>query len=107
MTEFIAKQCASCEATFGHQPVVCRECLSDEFTHVSLGSVGTVYASTTIHVPPTTFVGDEPYMIGIIEIGKEESVRVTGRIKGLTDVDPGDELKYEGESDGIFYFSKV
>lgn len=65
---------------------------------------GTVYATTTIRVPSTEFNGEEPYEVCLIDVGTDETIRVTARFTDRKELEPGDEVQFVEQRNGTFYF---
>lgn len=65
---------------------------------------GTVYATTTIRVPSAEFQGEEPYEVCVVDVGQDESVRVTARLTDDEKPRLGDEVEFVEQQDGIFHF---
>lgn len=65
---------------------------------------GTVYATTTIRVPGAEFQGEEPYEVCVVDVGEDESVRVTARLTDSEKPTLGDEVKFVEQQDGVFHF---
>lgn len=101
---FPALRCADCEALYGHHVFACRECSSEELTDASLEGNGTVYARTTIRVPGSDQQGEEPFEVAVIDVGSDDSVRVTARVVDNPGVGPGDPVRFIERRDGAFYF---
>lgn len=107
-TEFPARACAECGETYGHEPSVCRECGVETFETEPLPGSAQVYASTTIRVPGSDHRGQEPFVVGLVDVA--DAVRVTARIEGIDAGDPearpapGVPLEYVERREGAFYF---
>lgn len=115
MTEFPLQQCKPCGAVSGHSATRCRTCGGRSFQTVHIPGSGHIYASTTVRVPDSDFLGEEPFIVAVVDlsdavergVGREpasEPVRVTARIRENVDVRIGDSVVYDGCSDGIFWF---
>lgn len=118
MTSFPLQQCDSCAGVFGHPVSRCRLCGSETFEILSVGNRGEVYASTTVRVPDTDFVGEEPFVVAVIDLTatvdqhvdrqpSAEPVRVTARIRGSADVRAGDPVAFVERAEDIFWFEPV
>lgn len=107
-TDFPARACAECGKQYGHEPSVCRECGGESFETESLPGTARLYASTVIRVPGSDHQGQEPFVVGLVDVA--DAVRVTARIEGVEGVengerpDPDSPLEYVAERDGTFYF---
>ena len=104
MSQFPATQCVECGSVYGHHTAVCRECLGEQLDPHSISGHGTVYATTTIRVPGAEFEDDAPYEVCVIDVGDDESVRVTARLTDHADPDPGEDVQFVEERHGAFYF---
>jgi uncharacterized OB-fold protein len=103
--EFPARACADCGEPYGHEPSVCRECGAEAFETESLPGAARLYASTVIRVPGSDHRGQEPFVVGLVDVGN--AVRVTARIEGAEADErpaPDSPLEYVGRRDGTFYF---
>ncbi|MFQ6093488.1 MAG: Zn-ribbon domain-containing OB-fold protein [bacterium] len=90
-----ASKCKKCGKTDFPPRLVCGECRSREFDPVTLSDEGKIVTYTVIRVPPSQFVDEAPYAVGIVEL--DDGVRVTSQI---VDCDPeeleiGQKLKVE------------
>lgn len=101
---FPAERCRDCDVRYGHPVYVCRECGSEELEDASVEGSGTVYARTTIRVPGSDHQGEEPFEVAVVDVGEEDTVRVTARIEGNPGLEPGDRVTYVDRRDGAFYF---
>lgn len=104
MSRFPAIRCADCGTIYGHRISVCRECHGERMETYSISGRGTVYATTTIRVPSAGFEGDAPYDVVLVDVGTDESVRVTTRLTDREDTAPGDEVQFVEQRGGTFYF---
>ena len=103
--EFPARACVDCGTRYGHEPSVCRECGAETFETEQLHGSARLYASTTIRVPGSDHQGQEPFVVGLVDVG--DAVRVTARIEGVeTDErpEPDSPLEYVERRDGTFHF---
>lgn len=105
---FPARACAECGALYGHEPSVCRECGAESFETEPVPGSARLYASTTIRVPGSDHRGQEPFVVGLVDVA--DAVRVTARIEGVDGVEDGERpapeapLEYVEEREGAFYF---
>lgn len=104
MSQFPATECGDCGTVYGHPPDVCRNCQSDTLDERPIPGTGTVYATTTIHVPSATFQDEAPYEVCLVDVGSEESVRVTARLTDRHDLNPGDDVRFVEQRNQTFYF---
>jgi len=80
----IGSRCKSCGETFFQNRVCCRRCTSEDMERVSLNQTGKLYSFTTIRVKPPHFLGDVPYLMGVVELPEGERIRAL-----LTECDQG------------------
>ncbi|MDL5363815.1 Zn-ribbon domain-containing OB-fold protein [Halalkalicoccus sp. NIPERK01] len=104
MNQFPATKCVECGNIYGHRTAVCRECLSEQMDPHSISGHGTVYATTTIRVPGAEVEDDAPYEVCVIDVGTDETARVTARLTDRSDPDLGDDVQFVEERRGTFYF---
>lgn len=104
MSRFPATTCVDCGTVYGHPPSICRECRGDRLDTTPVSGRGTVYASTTIRVPGTEHADDAPFAVCVVDVGTDESVRVTARLVDREDSEPGDEVQFVERRNGTFYF---
>ncbi len=104
---FPASRCAECGKLYGHPVYACRECSSETLEEASIDGDGTVYARTTIRVPGSDHQGQEPFEVAIVDVGGEETVRVTGRVIGNPQLGPDDPVAFSERREGTFYFEAV
>ena len=104
MSQFPATKCGDCGDIYGHHVSVCRECHSEQLDSHFISGQGTVYATTTIRVPSTDFESEAPYDVCIIDVGTDESVRVTARLTDCETPNPGDTVQFVEQHNGTFYF---
>jgi uncharacterized OB-fold protein len=110
-SEFPARACAECGELYGHEPSVCRECGAEAFETETLSGSARLYASTTIRVPGSDHQGQEPFVVGLVDVA--DAVRVTARIDGVDADDPDgrptpdEPLEYVERRDGTFHFRPV
>jgi uncharacterized OB-fold protein len=104
-TEFPARACIECDTRYGHEPSVCRECGGESFETEPLPGSARLYASTVIRVPGSDHQGQEPFVVGLVDVAG--AVRVTARIEGVEDgerPEPDSPLAYVEEREGTFFF---
>ncbi|PSQ11697.1 hypothetical protein BRC93_04680 [Halobacteriales archaeon QS_5_70_15] len=105
---FPARACAECGERYGHEPSVCRECGGESFETEPVPGSARLYASTTVRVPGSDHQGQEPFVVGLVDV--DDAVRVTARVEPVDGGDPGERpapdapLEYVEERDGTFYF---
>ena len=106
--EFPARACADCGTLYGHEPSVCRECGAESLEPRPLDGSARLYASTVIRVPGSDHQGQEPFVVGLVDVAG--TVRVTARVEGVDGLENGERpapdapLEYVGEREDAFYF---
>ena len=75
---FEAFTCDGCKGLVARSQSCCRRCVVSTMLPVHLSGRGTLTSFTTIRVPPTVFLGQEPYDIAVIDL--DEGLRVTARL---------------------------
>lgn len=90
----LGQACNSCEHVTAAPKAACAQCGSRSLTIRQLPTVGTVYAETTIAVPPEAF--DAPYQVAIISLNV--TAERTGNIIAMIDgeVGIGDTVELQG-----------
>jgi len=75
--------------------LVCPGCGSKEFETVKLPDTGTILTYTVIRVPPSQFVDEAPYAVGIVEL--DGGTRITAQISDcpLDTIQIGQKVKVE------------
>lgn len=102
---FAAYRCADCDELYGRPPAACRECGSERFDDEVLPGLGRLYASTVIRVPGSDHQGQEPFVVGLVDVGDDETVRVTAQIRGERRLSPDTSVAFVEFRDGTFVFS--
>jgi uncharacterized OB-fold protein len=78
----IGSKCRSCGESFFPARLCCRQCSSEDMEEIALSQTGTLYSFTTIRVKPPHYIGEVPYIVGIVELPEGERIRTL-----LTDCD--------------------
>ena len=78
MASFEAFACDACKSLFAKPQHSCRRCGAPTILSVNLSGRGTLTSFTTIRVPPTVFLGQEPYDVAVIDL--DEGLQVTARL---------------------------
>ena len=78
-------ECSDCGTRIFPGAPVCPSCNGERMKPLPLGSSGTLYACSTVHVAPA--VWQVPYVIGYVDL--PEGVRVFGKIAGTDGVAAG------------------
>lgn len=102
---FTAYRCTDCSELYGRSPAACRECGSERFDAEALSGLGRVYASTVIRVPGSDHQGQEPFVVGLVDVGDDETLRVTARIEEERRLRPETPVAFVESRDGTFVFS--
>ena len=104
-TEFPARACTECGELYGHEPSVCRACGAETFETEPLSGAARLYASTVIRVPGSDHRGQEPFVVGLVDVA--DAVRVTARVEGVEGEErpePDSPLEFVERREGTFYF---
>jgi len=81
----IGNKCSGCGQIYFPARTYCLECFDAEMERVKIGSEGTLYSFTVVHMPSPHFV--PPYMVGWIDV--TEGIRVFSPIM----INEGETLK--------------
>jgi uncharacterized OB-fold protein len=73
-----AARCNACGKIHFPPRMVCRGCGGTAFSKTTLAQEGTIETFTVIRVPPTGFVAEAPYAVGIVKL--DDGVKVTAQI---------------------------
>jgi len=73
-----AAKCQKCGKIFFPPRLICDRCQSRSFETVRMTGEGKLLTYTIIHVPPSQFVDEAPYAVGIVELN--EGVRITAQV---------------------------
>lgn len=79
-----AAKCVKCGTVHFPPRLVCRSCRGREFEKSVLAQTGRVETFTVIHVAPSGFEDEAPYVVGVVKL--DDGVKVTAQI---VDGDPG------------------
>ena len=71
----IGSKCSSCGEVFFPSRLCCRRCSSREMEEIPLSGKGTLYSFTTVRVRPPHFIGEVPYLVGVVELPESERIR--------------------------------
>jgi uncharacterized protein len=71
----IGSKCCSCGETFFPSRLCCRRCSSEDMEKIALSRIGNLFAFTTVRVKPPHFIGEVPYLVGIVELPEGERIR--------------------------------
>jgi len=90
-----AAKCNGCGKIYFPPRLVCGVCKSRTFETLPLRDEGKVLTYTVIHVPPSPFADQVPYIMGIVEL--DDGVRITAQIADCEpeDVQVGMQVKVE------------
>lgn len=78
----LGSKCSSCGESFFPARLCCRRCSSEDMEEIALSRTGILYSFTTIKVKPPHFIGQVPYIVGVVELPEGERIRTL-----LTDCD--------------------
>ena len=73
-----AGQCTKCQKIFFPPRLVCNQCHGRDFKMVVLPTDGVVETFTVIHVAPTGFGDQAPYVVGVIKL--DNGVKITSQV---------------------------
>lgn len=107
MTSFPTTVCPECDEQFAYRIHVCRECGNESLERQRISGEGSVYARTTIRVAGTDHEEETPFEICVIDVGDEQQVRVTARVRDNPKLWAGDRVVFDEEVDGVFYFREA
>lgn len=71
----IGSRCSSCGEVFFPSRLCCRRCSSSDMKEIPLSGKGTLYSFTTVRVRPPHFIGEVPYVVGVVELAEGEKIR--------------------------------
>ena len=79
-------KCNTCQGLTVPPRGVCRHCGASTLEWVRLQGTGKLTSFTVIHIAPTEFKEEAPYVIGVVNL--QEGVNVTARIEGFNPNEP-------------------
>jgi hypothetical protein len=90
-----AARCESCGKVFFPPRMVCSQCRGRRFEKTILPQEGTLETFTIIRVPPSGFMDEAPYAVGIVKLPGE--IKVTAQIVDcdLQELAIGDPVRLE------------
>ena len=71
----MGSKCRSCGETFFPSRLCCRRCSSEEMEKILLSRVGKLFSFTTVRVKPPHFIGEVPYLVGVVELPEGERIK--------------------------------
>jgi len=80
----IGSKCRSCGETFFPRRLCCRRCSSEDMEKILLSRIGKLFSFTTVRVKPPHFIGEVPYLVGVVELPEGERIKTL-----LTECDQG------------------
>jgi uncharacterized OB-fold protein len=95
-------ECEDCGRRFLSERQICRNCGSTSVNSVQLSDRGSLLTHTVIRHPPSPFVGEEPYVVGVVEL--DDGARVLANIVGLDGNDEGGRVALEDNGKGRLSF---
>ncbi len=107
--KFVTTECTDCgEISFPPQ-ADCPRCMGQNVEWVDMGTEAELVTFTLVQVTPTSFVENDPYVVGIGRLG--QGLKVLAWIEGATPekLSPGMKLRLEARSagDGSPYYAFV
>ena len=99
---FLLQRCAVCGVRPGYPKPRCPACGATDLTFEPSSGLGTVYTATTVVAnPPSTFLGELPYVLVVVEL--DEGVRYLARYEGDHEPKCGDRVRavFEPRPDGV------
>lgn len=79
----MGSKCSSCGEIFFPSRMCCRRCSSEDLEKIPLSRVGKLFSFTTVRVRPPHFIGEVPYLVGVVELPEGERIKTL-----LTGCDP-------------------
>ena len=79
-------KCSTCQGLTVPPRGVCKHCGASTLQWSQLQGTGKLMSFTVIHIPPTEFKEEAPYIIGVVNL--DEGVNITARIEGFNPNDP-------------------
>lgn len=71
----IGAKCRSCGETFFPSRLCCRRCSSEDMEKIPLSRIGKLFSFTTVRVKPPHFIGEVPYLMGVVELPEGERIK--------------------------------
>lgn len=71
----VGSKCRSCAETFFPSRLCCRRCSSEDMEKILLSRVGKLFSFTTVRVKPPHFIGEVPYLVGVVELPEGERIK--------------------------------
>ena len=91
-------KCENCGSFYEPPISTCLDCGGNELSHTTISDTGEIEVWTTIHVPPTSHSGEEPYHIAIIRM--ENGLKLTARLEADSeDIETGEEVELVSEDE--------
>ncbi len=85
-------KCENCGSCYEPPISTCLDCGGNDFSQTTISDTGEIEVWTTVHVPPSSHSGEQPYHIAIIRM--EEGPKLTARVKGQSkDIEVGEEVE--------------
>jgi uncharacterized OB-fold protein len=104
--KFITTKCRACGTVSFPPQGDCPKCMAGEPEWVDLGTEAELLTYTYVQVTPTSFVQNDPYLVGIGRFG--QGLKVLAWIEGapLESLSPGMKLRLEARTaeDGSSYY---
>ena len=103
--KFVTTRCADCGNVSFPPQADCPRCMGANAEWVDLGTEAELITYTYVQVTPTSFVNNDPYLVGIGRLN--QGLKVLAWIEGtqLEKLSPGMKLRLEArESEGAAYY---
>lgn len=71
----MGSKCRSCGETFFPSRLCCRRCSSEDMKNIPLSRIGKLFSFTTVRVKPPHFIGEAPYLVGVVELPEGERIK--------------------------------
>ena len=91
--KILYNRCNKCEKDFLPPAYHCPTCGNDKLEIKEAKKEGTIETFTVVHVAPTDFIEEVPYIVGIVQLN--DNLRIMARIKTtqIDDIRIGDKVK--------------
>jgi uncharacterized OB-fold protein len=96
----IGSQCRACGEVFFPSRTCCRHCSSEDMKKRVLSRTANLYSFTAVKVKPPHFIGEVPYLVGVVQLPEGERIRTLLTGCGLDSLEIGMEMELVIESVG-------
>jgi uncharacterized OB-fold protein len=76
----LGRKCKSCGTYFFGSPRFCLNCSSDQLEPVELSNHGVLMSWTIVYQAPPGFLGNVPYMLGVVQLPEGQNVTVHAEV---------------------------